>query len=89
MKPFELPEDGNVIRLTYSEGITMLRAAGEEIEDYADMTYFSLHHPEPNSIRTPQEKFLGNLVKEKYHTDFCKIPLHRNLITRCTRQIPS
>ena len=58
VKRFELPESGKVVRLTYSEGIEMLRASGEEIEDYADMT-------------TPQEKALGKLVKEKYNTDFC------------------
>jgi aspartyl-tRNA synthetase len=38
VKPFELPEDGKVVRLTYSQGIELLRSSGEEIEDYADMT---------------------------------------------------
>lgn len=38
VKPFQLPADGRVVRLTYSEGISMLRAAGEAIDDYADMT---------------------------------------------------
>ena len=69
MKPFELPEDGKVVRLTYSEGISLLRESGEEIEDYADMSYL----PVQNLClhRTPQEKALGKLVKEKYHTDYC------------------
>lgn len=41
VKPFELPEDGKVVRLTYAEGIEMLRASGEDIDDYADMTYIT------------------------------------------------
>jgi aspartyl-tRNA synthetase len=40
IQPFELPEDGKVVRLTYAEGIEMLRASGEAIEDYADMRCF-------------------------------------------------
>lgn len=40
VKPFELPADGKVLRLTYSEGIELLRAAGEPIDDFADMKYF-------------------------------------------------
>lgn len=39
VQPFELPEDGKVLRLTYSEGIKMLRESGEDIDDFADMTY--------------------------------------------------
>jgi len=39
VKPFELPEDGHVVRLTYAEGIEILRADGEQIADYADMKY--------------------------------------------------
>ena len=70
VKPFELPEDGHVVRLTYSEGIEMLRADGEEIEDYADMSYGPLVLLS-DWIRTPQEKRLGKLIKEKYKTDFC------------------
>jgi aspartyl-tRNA synthetase len=42
VKPFELPTDGKVVRLTYSEGIAMLREAGEEIGDYDDMSYYLL-----------------------------------------------
>ncbi|KAI9289528.1 hypothetical protein BC943DRAFT_271876 [Umbelopsis sp. AD052] len=56
--PFEdfefLPKS---LRLNFAEGIAMLRAAGVEIGDYDDMS-------------TEQERFLGKLVKEKYHTDF-------------------
>ncbi|KAI8376517.1 uncharacterized protein BYT42DRAFT_499007 [Radiomyces spectabilis] len=56
--PFEdfefLPK---TLRLKYAEGIQMLRDAGVEIGDYEDLS-------------TANEKFLGKLVKEKYHTDF-------------------
>jgi nondiscriminating aspartyl-tRNA synthetase len=56
--PFEdflfLPK---ALRLDFSEGIQMLRAAGVEIGDYDDMS-------------TAQERLLGKLVREKYKTDF-------------------
>lgn len=45
------------LRLEWPEGIKMLRDAGVEIDDLADLS-------------TPNEKFLGRLVKEKYDTDF-------------------
>ena len=50
----------------------MLRADGGVIEDYADMTYMPLVLLS-DLIRTPQEKRLGKLVKEKYNTDFCML----------------
>jgi len=46
-----------VVRLQFSEGIKMLREAGEKVEDFED-------------LNTPQEKLLGRLVKEKFDTDF-------------------
>lgn len=45
------------LRITYAEGIALLREAGETIGDLDD-------------ISTPQEKLLGRLVKEKFGTDF-------------------
>ncbi|KAJ4346185.1 hypothetical protein N0V95_005601 [Ascochyta clinopodiicola] len=54
---FKLPESGNVPRIPFTEGIKMLRDAGEELGDYDDLT-------------TPQEKHLGRLVLEKYNSDF-------------------
>ncbi|KAG0761956.1 hypothetical protein G6F57_006143 [Rhizopus arrhizus] len=45
------------LRLSFSEGIKMLREAGVELGDFEDLS-------------TANEKFLGKLVKEKYHTDF-------------------
>jgi aspartyl/asparaginyl-tRNA synthetase len=52
VEPFKLPEEGKVPRLEFSEGIKMLREAGEELNDYDDLS-------------TPQEKKLGRLVYEK------------------------
>jgi aspartyl-tRNA synthetase len=52
VKPFKLPEAGRVPRIDFSEGIRMLREAGEVLGDYDDLT-------------TPQEKKLGQLVLEK------------------------
>jgi len=57
--PFEpLQYHRPTLRLTYAEGIDMLRAAG-----HADASY-------DDDISTPHEKALGALVKEKYGTDF-------------------
>lgn len=41
----------------YSEGMRMLQEAGVECDPMGDLS-------------TPDEKFLGKLVKQKYHTDF-------------------
>lgn len=57
VEEFKLPEAGKVPRLHFSEGIQMLRDAGEELNDFDDLS-------------TPQEKRLGALVLEKYGTDF-------------------
>jgi len=45
------------LRIPFSEGIALLRAAGHEVADLEDLS-------------TPQEKALGGLVKEKYGVDF-------------------
>jgi len=56
--PFEpLKYKSPVLRLTFSEGIKMLKEAGVQVEDLEDLS-------------TPSEKFLGGLVKEKFGTDF-------------------
>lgn len=57
VEEFLLPEDGKMVRLHFKEGIEMLRAAGKEVGDFEDLS-------------TEDEKFLGKLVREKYHTDF-------------------
>jgi aspartyl-tRNA synthetase len=43
--------------LNYCKGVAMLRAVGVEMEDYEDLS-------------TEKERRLGQLVKEKYGTDF-------------------
>ncbi|KAK1067258.1 hypothetical protein LTR33_011400 [Friedmanniomyces endolithicus] len=57
VEDFKLPSAGSVPRLPFSEGIKMLREAGEELGDFDDLS-------------TPQEKRLGALVLEKYGSDF-------------------
>jgi len=53
--PFKFVEPALV--LNYPEAISMLREGGIEIGDFDDLS-------------TPNEKFLGKLVKAKYDTDF-------------------
>lgn len=56
--PFEpLQFSEKPLRITFAEGVALLRAAGETIGDFDD-------------ISTPQERHLGRLVKEKYNTEF-------------------
>jgi aspartyl-tRNA synthetase len=45
------------LKLTYAEGCALLRGAGVAQDDYDDLS-------------TENEKKLGDIVKEKYHTDF-------------------
>ncbi|CAG8586599.1 1894_t:CDS:10 [Funneliformis caledonium] len=45
------------LRLEYKDAVKLLRDNGTEIGDFEDLS-------------TEKEKFLGKLVKEKYHTDF-------------------
>lgn len=45
------------LRLDWPEGIALLREHGVEIDDFEDLS-------------TPQEKKLGQIVKDKYDTDF-------------------
>ncbi|KZF19269.1 aspartyl-tRNA synthetase [Xylona heveae TC161] len=54
---FKLPEAGQVPRLSFAEGVKMLREAGVDVNENDDLS-------------TPDEKFLGKLVLEKYGTDF-------------------
>ncbi len=57
VEDFKLPAAGSVPRLTFAEGIQMLRDDGVEIGDFDDLS-------------TPQEKHLGSLVLKKYNSDF-------------------
>ena len=54
---FLLPAPGHVPRLTFAQGIEMLRADGLAIADADDLS-------------TPDEKRLGALVKARYNSDF-------------------
>ncbi|KJE94927.1 aspartyl-tRNA synthetase, variant 1 [Capsaspora owczarzaki ATCC 30864] len=45
------------LRITFKEGVAMLREAGIEMDDYDDLS-------------TANEKLLGKLIKAKYDTDF-------------------
>uniref|UniRef100_A0A914XNB2 Aspartate--tRNA ligase, cytoplasmic n=1 Tax=Plectus sambesii TaxID=2011161 RepID=A0A914XNB2_9BILA len=54
-EPFEFVEPALILK--YTEGVAMLREAGVNMEDDADLS-------------TPDEKLLGKLVKDKYKTDF-------------------
>ncbi|RFU30673.1 hypothetical protein B7463_g5658, partial [Scytalidium lignicola] len=57
VESFKLPKVGHVPRIEFSEGIRMLREAGEVLGDDDDLT-------------TPQERKLGQLILEKYNSDF-------------------
>lgn len=57
VEDFKLPAAGAVPRLTFAEGIQMLRDDGLEIGDFDDLS-------------TPDEKRLGALVLKKYNSDF-------------------
>lgn len=54
-EPFKFLEPS--LRLEFPEAVAMLREAGVEMDDEEDLS-------------TPNEKFLGKLVKAKYDTDF-------------------
>ncbi|GMG51923.1 unnamed protein product [Ambrosiozyma monospora] len=57
VEEFKIPESGKMVRINFSEGIKMLKAAGKDVGEYDDLS-------------TENEKFLGKLVREKYDTDF-------------------
>lgn len=58
VEEFKLPADGKMVRITFAEGIQMLRDAGrDDVDEYEDLS-------------TDQEKHLGRLVRDKYDTDF-------------------
>ena len=49
---FQIPE-GRCPRLTFAEGIAMLREAGEEVEDYEDLRWAFATNPFPSSGPLP------------------------------------
>ena len=54
-EPFTFPE--KTVKLHFSDAVKLLREAGREVADYEDFD-------------TPTERFLGQLVKEKFGTDY-------------------
>jgi nondiscriminating aspartyl-tRNA synthetase len=58
---FRIPEDGKALRLKYLEGIKILKEAGV---DTSEQDSFK------TDLTTAQEKRLGELIREKYNTDF-------------------
>ncbi|KAI9050278.1 hypothetical protein LZ554_005446 [Drepanopeziza brunnea f. sp. 'monogermtubi'] len=58
---FLLPEPGKEVRLTFAEGQALLRADGPP--EFA-------HVSDDEDMSTAQEKALGALVRQKFHTDF-------------------
>src|SRR5690606_12741406 len=57
VREFKFPADGKILRLTFSEGIKLLREDGRELDDYEDLS-------------TADERRLGELIFAKYDTDF-------------------
>jgi aspartyl-tRNA synthetase len=56
-----LPEPGKEVRFTFAEAQKLLREEGPP--EYRNVS-------DDEDMSTPQEKALGALVREKYHTDF-------------------
>jgi len=57
VEEFKVPKDGRVLRLTFKQGIEMLRNAGHDVPDLEDLS-------------TEMERALGRLVVEVYDEDF-------------------
>jgi len=57
VEEFKVPKDGRVLRLTFKQGIEMLRNAGHDVPDLEDLS-------------TEMERALGRLVAEVYDEDF-------------------
>lgn len=58
---FKLPKDGKALRLNYMDGVALLKEAGVDVSELERLeTDFS----------TAMEKQLGQIIREKYDTDF-------------------
>ncbi|KAK9495963.1 aspartyl-tRNA synthetase [Lipomyces doorenjongii] len=57
VEEFKFPKDGKMVRIPFKEGIAMLREAGRDL-------------PELEDLNTENERLLGQLVRDKYDTDF-------------------
>jgi aspartyl-tRNA synthetase len=58
---FRLPKDGKALRLKYMDGVRLLKEAGV---DTTEQEAFE------NDFTTAMEKQLGQIIREKYDTDF-------------------
>ncbi|OKL60696.1 Aspartate--tRNA ligase, cytoplasmic [Talaromyces atroroseus] len=58
---FKLPKDGKALRLNYMDGVALLKEAGV---DTSEQERFE------NDFTTAMEKKLGQIIREKYDTDF-------------------
>ncbi|KAL9114899.1 MAG: hypothetical protein Q9227_001142 [Pyrenula ochraceoflavens] len=54
-------KDNKALRLTYLEGVALLKAAGVDVSEQASLE---------NDLTTAMEKQLGKIIREKYDTDF-------------------
>ncbi|KAE8350804.1 aspartyl-tRNA synthetase [Aspergillus coremiiformis] len=58
---FKLPKDGKALRLNYMDGVAMLKEAGVDVSEQERFE---------NDFTTAMEKQLGQIIREKYDTDF-------------------
>ncbi|KAH0563295.1 hypothetical protein GP486_002135 [Trichoglossum hirsutum] len=73
---FKIPKDGKVLRLTFAEGVKMLKEDGVELSEYDDLRHVISKLGCTNIVTkyslysTIDERHLGRLVRAKYDTDF-------------------
>ncbi|KAJ5326873.1 uncharacterized protein N7506_009975 [Penicillium brevicompactum] len=58
---FKLPKDGKALRLNYMDGVALLKEAGVDVSELESFE---------NDFSTAMEKQLGQIIREKYDTDF-------------------
>lgn len=58
---FKLPKDGKALRLNYMDGVTLLKEAGVDVSEQERFE---------TDLSTAMEKQLGQIIREKYDTDF-------------------
>ncbi|KAE8148721.1 aspartyl-tRNA synthetase [Aspergillus avenaceus] len=58
---FKLPKDGKALRLNYMDGVALLKEAGVDVSEQERFE---------NDFSTAMEKQLGQIVRDKYDTDF-------------------
>lgn len=58
---FKLPKDGKALRLNYMDGVALLKEAGVDTSEQESFE---------NDFTTAMEKQLGQIIRDKYDTDF-------------------